>query len=159
MNYQGPTGPGYTGTGFTGDVLIFGNLLVTGGMDPTYLALTPQSSGYTLPTGLDGIWLENSGALRTKKMYLDNPPGLASINFDPTNTTQIQLSDGIDKTTEISGADGILISDSIYSFSASSTNIILPSLNVLPTGATGMIVFQGGHFQGYNGSAWKQLDN
>ena len=95
MNYIGPTGPGYTGTGFTGDVLIFGNLLVTGGMDPIYLALTPQSSGYTLPAGLDGIWLENSGALRTKKMYLDNPSiNNAYISLEPDNTNQVILNDG-----------------------------------------------------------------
>ena len=96
MNYIGATGPGYTGTGYTGDVMIFGALYVRDGIDPTYLALTPQTSSFTLPGGLDGIWVENGGSLRTKKMYLDNPTiGVASINLDPTNTTQIYLSDGL----------------------------------------------------------------
>jgi hypothetical protein len=91
--------------------MVFGGLYVSGGIDPTYLALTPQLPGYNLPTGLDGIWLEDSGSLRTKKMYLDNPDiGEASINLDPTNTTQIKLDNGGGKTTEISGADGIIIS-------------------------------------------------
>jgi hypothetical protein len=44
MNYQGPTGPGYKGAGYTGDVLIFGNLLVTGGIDPTHLVLTNNAN-------------------------------------------------------------------------------------------------------------------
>jgi hypothetical protein len=109
----GTANVGYTGTGYTGDVLIFGNLLVTGGIDPTYLALTPQTSSFTLPTGLDGIWVENGGSLRTKKMYLDNPTiGVASINFDPTNTTQIYLSDGLTGGYRNSVTyDGITITD------------------------------------------------
>jgi hypothetical protein len=162
-NYQGITGPGYTGTGYTGDVMIFGSLYVRDGIDPTYLALTPQPSTFNLPTGLDGIWIENGGALRTKAIYLDNDSeGPASINLDPTNTTQLILSDGLTNTTSISGGSGIEISDSstlTHKFSASSTNIILPSLDTLPAGATGMIVFQGGRFQGYNGIEWKFLDN
>jgi hypothetical protein len=60
---EGSTG-GYTGIGITGqDVLIYGNLLVTGGIDPTYLALTPQPSG---PQGfVNPLWLDNSGNLRS----------------------------------------------------------------------------------------------
>jgi hypothetical protein len=68
----GITGMGYTGIGVTGqDVLIYGNLLVTGGIDPTYLALTPISSG---PSGLiNPLWVDsvNGNALRSQKIYID----------------------------------------------------------------------------------------
>jgi hypothetical protein len=84
---QGVTGPsqwismngiagstaGYTGIGVTGqDVLIYGNLLVTGGIDPTYLALTPQASG---PQGfINPLWVDsvNSNALRSQNILIDN---------------------------------------------------------------------------------------
>jgi hypothetical protein len=68
----GITGMGYTGIGVTGqDVLIYGNLLVTGGIDPTYLALTPISTG---PSGLiNPLWVDsvNGNALRSQKIYID----------------------------------------------------------------------------------------
>ena len=68
----GITGMGYTGIGVTGqDVLIYGNLLVTGGIDPTYLALTPISTG---PSGLiNPLWVDsvNGNALRSQKIYVD----------------------------------------------------------------------------------------
>jgi len=97
MNYIGPTGPGYTGTGFTGDVLIFGNLLLTGGMDPTYLALEPQG---TEPLGLiNPLWVDSlNNALRSQKIYMDNTTGTgntgAYISLIPDNTNQIILNDG-----------------------------------------------------------------
>ena len=63
----GPPG-GYTGIGVTGDVLIYGNLLVTGSIDPIYLALTPQASG---PVGFTNpLWVDNSGFLRSEKIYI-----------------------------------------------------------------------------------------
>jgi len=67
----GITGMGYTGIGVTGqDVLIYGNLLVTGGIDPTYLALTPQASG---PVGfINPLWVDNSGFLRSENIKLEN---------------------------------------------------------------------------------------
>ena len=44
MNGIGPQGAGYTGIGVTGqDVLIYGNLLVTGTIDPTTLILSDES--------------------------------------------------------------------------------------------------------------------
>ena len=51
---MGHTGPiGVTGQ----DVLIYGNLLVTSGIDPTYLALTPQATG---PVGFTNpLWILN----------------------------------------------------------------------------------------------------
>ena len=78
-NAIGPQGAGYTGIGVTGmDVLIGGNLLVTGGIDPTYLALTPQPSG---PQGfINPLWVDNDGNLRSDKILLDN------TSVDPLNT-------------------------------------------------------------------------
>ena len=73
MNGYGITGPGYTGIGVTGqDVLIYGNLLVTGGIDPIYLALTPKTSG---PQGfINPLWVSqtNSNALINEKILLTN---------------------------------------------------------------------------------------
>ena len=62
---------GYTGIGITGqDVLIYGNLLVTGGIDPTYLALTP-TPGLTGPQGfINPLWLDGSANLRSEKILL-----------------------------------------------------------------------------------------
>jgi collagen type VII alpha len=53
----GPTG--YTGVGYTGDVMIFGGLYVSGGIDPTFLTLEPQASN-PIPTGLTGIWVNST---------------------------------------------------------------------------------------------------
>jgi hypothetical protein len=93
---------GYTGIGVTGqDVLIYGNLLVTGGIDPIYLALTPQTSG---PTGFTNpLWVDslNGNALRSEHIYMDNPPSTAYIAIRPDTTNQIILSDGASPTTEI----------------------------------------------------------
>ena len=76
MNGVGAGGTaGYTGIGVTGqDVLIYGNLLVTGGIDPTYLALTPQASGpqgFTNPLWVDSV---NQNALRSEKILINNGP-------------------------------------------------------------------------------------
>jgi hypothetical protein len=94
-NYIGVTGPGYTGTGYTGDVMVFGNLYVQGGIDPTYLALEPQSSN-PLPPGLDGIWIENGGSFRVQKTRLDDFSGTTPgyIDINPITNPQITLSDG-----------------------------------------------------------------
>jgi hypothetical protein len=72
-SFIGTTGPGYTGIGYTGDVMVYGALYVQGGIDPTYLALTPQVSN-PLPSGLEGIWIENvpEKYLRTKSLYLND---------------------------------------------------------------------------------------
>jgi hypothetical protein len=54
-------------------VLIYGNLLVTGHIDPTYLALTPQASG---PVGVTNpLWVDsvNQNALRSEKILINNP--------------------------------------------------------------------------------------
>jgi hypothetical protein len=74
---------GYTGIGITGqDVLIYGNLLVTGGIDPIYLALTPGSTG---PQGfINPLWLDTNDYLRSEKILLNN----SGVGYD-TNPTLI----------------------------------------------------------------------
>jgi hypothetical protein len=86
MNGLGVTGGGYTGIGITGqDVLIYGNLLVTGGIDPTYLALTPQASG---PQGFinNPLWVDNSGFLRSEKILLATSTDTMTILTDVITT-------------------------------------------------------------------------
>ena len=92
--YQGVTG--YTGTGYTGDVIVFGALYVQGGIDPTYLALEPQSSG---PAGFTNpLWVDNSGNLRSDKILLQSGNGTGvklnanNIQYPATyNTTSAAL--------------------------------------------------------------------
>jgi hypothetical protein len=96
MNGLGITGGGYTGIGVTGqDVLIYGNLLVTGGIDPIYLALTPQPSGpqgFTNPLWVDSV---NGNALRSNNIYMNVESTNEYISLKPdNNTAQIILSDG-----------------------------------------------------------------
>lgn len=98
-NYIGVTGPGYTGTGYTGDVMVFGGLHVSGGIDPTYLALEPQSSNpfYTPgTTGLYGIWVDsaNGNSLRSDNIYMNVESTTSYISLKPDNTNQIILNDG-----------------------------------------------------------------
>lgn len=123
--YTGPTGPGYTGIGYTGDVQVFGNLYVQGGIDPTYLALTPQGSN-PLSAGLEGVWIENGGSFRVQKTRLDDFSGTTSgfVDINPINNPQIVLSDGL-TPTEINvvtlNNNAILLND--YSLPATSTSI------------------------------------
>ena len=103
-SYTGPTGAGYTGIGYTGDVMVFGKLYVQGGIDPTYLALTPQSVvPPELSPGLggDGIWIETGGALRVQKMRMDDFSGATPgfIDLQPTLNPQLTLSDGATPST------------------------------------------------------------
>jgi hypothetical protein len=98
-SFTGPTGVGYTGIGYTGDVQIFGKLYVEGGIDPTYLALTPQGSN-PLPSSLDGMWIETGGSLRVQKMRMDDFSGATGgyVDINPISNPQITLSDGITPT-------------------------------------------------------------
>ena len=101
--YTGATGPGYTGIGYTGDVMVFGKLFVEGGIDPTYLALEPQATN-PIPSGLEGIWMDltNGNALRSDNIYMNVDPDPAYISLKPNNNTaQIILSDGINSTNEL----------------------------------------------------------
>jgi hypothetical protein len=80
---------GYTGIGYTGDVMVFGKLYVEGGIDPTYLALTPQPSG---PTGFTNpVWVDISGNLRSEQIYISRSAtgGAANpiLRMENTNAT------------------------------------------------------------------------
>ena len=49
--------------------MVFGKLYVQGGIDPTYLALTPQASG---PIGFTNpLWVDNSGNLRSDQILIN----------------------------------------------------------------------------------------
>jgi hypothetical protein len=78
LNGIGPQGVGYTGIGVTGiDVLIYGNLLVTGAIDPTSISFTPQASG---PTG--SIWYDNQNNIRLNNLLVDNGLDMNSNNIN-----------------------------------------------------------------------------
>jgi len=144
--YTGPTGPGYTGIGYTGDVQVFGNLYVSGGIDPTYLALTPQVSN-PLSAGLEGIWIENGGSFRVQKTRLDDFSGTTSgyVDINPINNPQIVLSDGL-TPTEINvvtlNNNAILLND--YSGPGTSTSItpttISTNQNLTLTASSAMLL-------------------
>ena len=76
--------------------MIFGALYVQGGIDPTYLALEPQSSG---PAGFTNpLWVDNSGNLRSDKILLQSGIGTGvklnanNIQYPATyNTTSAAL--------------------------------------------------------------------
>jgi hypothetical protein len=108
----GPTGPqgatgatvwapsGASGIAYVGDVYIDGKLNVSGGIDPTYLALTPQSSN-PIPSGLTGIWIDstNGNALHADRIYMDVEGSNPYISLIPNSTNQIILSDGDNSET------------------------------------------------------------
>ena len=158
MNGYGSGGTaGYTGIGVTGqDVLIYGNLLVTGGIDPIYLALTPQPNG---PQGfVNPLWVDsvNGNALRSEHIYMDNPPSTAYIAIRPDTTNQIILSDGGTPTEikNIINNSSITMSSTATPFVAtigsnydmqinSTNNINLLSganINLVSTNTTGSVV-------------------
>jgi hypothetical protein len=86
MDGFGPQGAGYTGIGVTGqDVLIYGNLLVTGAIDPTSLSLSPSVNPG--PTG--SIWYDTNNFVRLDQMaVVDRNTGTISSTIQ---NNQIQL--------------------------------------------------------------------
>ena len=101
MNGIGPQGAGYTGIGVTGqDVLIYGNLLVTGAIDPTSLSFSPTSGG---PTG--SIWYDNNNFVRLDQLaVVDRLTGTFSSTIQ---NNQIQISGP-------TGATGATSTSSVY---------------------------------------------
>jgi len=91
-NYWDPSGN--NAIQYPHDVYIGGKLNVAGGIDPTYLALTPQVLD-PLPSGLQGIWVDTSNNLRT---------------------VSIKLNDG-GTESNISTKNSILLEDNYYSLS------------------------------------------
>jgi hypothetical protein len=96
MHGRGVAEIGYTGIGVTGqDVLIYGNLLVTGEIDPISITFDKKIKT-DLSLTEETIWFE-SGAFshfRVRRMVLDDfiSPNTGKITFDPTsNDKQIIL--------------------------------------------------------------------
>jgi hypothetical protein len=79
-SYIGLSGEYYDGIGYTGDVLVYGNLLVTGGIDPTFLSLTNSSNDPMSSFSGLGLWLDNSNNLTSNTNFAINT-GDASGNI------------------------------------------------------------------------------
>jgi len=112
---------GYTGIGYTGDVMVFGKLYVEGGIDPTYLALTPQASG---PTGFTNpLWVDISGNLRSEKIYISQSAtgGAANPILKMENTSATgPVAMEVYKNTPTAGLVGdVLFNQSVYGTDAS----------------------------------------
>ena len=145
---------GYTGIGYTGDVMVFGKLYVQGGIDPTYLALTPQGLN-PIPAGLDGIWIENGGSLRVQKMRMDDFSGATGgyVDINPISNPQITLSDGI-TPTEINFVtlNNNQISLNDFSGATGATNTITPTAIAIVGEGVGSVGVQLGDIN-VNGTA------
>ena len=104
----GPPG-GYTGIGVTGDVLIYGNLLVTGSIDPIYLALTQQITD-PMPAGVYGIWVDSNDYLRSQKILLENS---TNTNFTTITPVSVSIQDalGSPQYTNVVSAQNITLQD------------------------------------------------
>ena len=136
MNYQGVTGPGYSGAGYSGDVMIFGNLYVSGGIDPTYLALEPQA---TTPfvgaaTGLQGIWIDSTlgGALRVNSNQIqlnsnDLYPQRLNLKPSQVNLTLNDFGTGINQSVSLTSN---LIQQSEINLSTITTTNIVPATGI-----------------------------
>ncbi|RKZ28508.1 hypothetical protein DRQ36_10340 [bacterium] len=112
---------GNDGTGthagyFDGDVQIWGKLTVSGGVDPTYLSLYPQS-GNPMDTGMLGIWIDESDstlhyAVGDSEYVLAGPCGAGrdiagrglSRNDDTLNTNVRDGLEVIDDSLQIKDA-------------------------------------------------------
>jgi hypothetical protein len=129
----GPSG-GYTGIGVTGDVLIYGNLLVTGSIDPIYLALTPQASG---PVGFTNpLWVDTGGFLRSENIKLENATADA-ISLSATSIAKIgttTLSIDADNTMNLVSNLGPIILQAETGIDLNSTTgIITTNCAIKPT--------------------------
>jgi len=90
---------GYTGIGYTGDVMVFGKLYVESGIDPTYLALEPQPTD-PIPAGLHGIWIDNNDYLRPEKILLTNAASTITSNLDNNSIQIIDSANGINSNLQ-----------------------------------------------------------
>ena len=109
MNGLGGSTGGYTGIGVTGqDVLIYGNLLVTGGIDPIYLALTP-TPGVTGPQGfINPLWLDSSANLRSENIKLENAGDALTLSASSITRTGATIFDITSASLmTITGNDGL----------------------------------------------------
>ena len=103
MNGTGLTGVGYTGIGVTGqDVLIYGNLYVSGIIDPTKIIVSDNSNIITLDTTstepsvliTDGTPITNT-LTNTQIQIIDNDPLLPDPKSTTITSTDIKIIAGI----------------------------------------------------------------
>ena len=112
MNGFGITGGGYTGIGVTGqDVLIYGNLLVTGAIDPTSLTLSQSGITNTSTYGLtgsgstSGAYINNINLLKGSNgaNLIVESDGTGDVILKTNNTNRLSVLDTgvvqIDNTT------------------------------------------------------------
>lgn len=145
QSYWGPSGA--SGISYIGDVYIDGKLNVSGGIDPTYLALTPQLNN-PIPSGLTGIWIDatNGNALHADRIYMDAAGSDAYISLIPNNTNQIILSDGAspESRNTISNSE-ISLTDS------NGVTSITADTGVLVNNGTGYIIYGADGISHYSG--------
>jgi hypothetical protein len=87
MNGTGPTGTGYTGIGVTGDVLVYGNLLVTGTIDPVRLVVNDGQKFLDLDTSNLKPEIKMNNAGNTGSISLDLFTGNLDISSGNNNIT------------------------------------------------------------------------
>jgi uncharacterized protein (DUF2345 family) len=111
---------------------------VTGGIDPTYLALTP-TPGLTGPQGfINPLWLDTSGNLRSENIKLENAGDaltLSASNITRTGSTifDIQSYDEM-KITSTSGVVNILAPANEINITANALmNISASQMDILST--------------------------
>jgi len=73
-----------------GDLYVDGKLTIDGGIDPTYLALTPQAtSPFPIASGDPGIWVDNTD----KKLYYYDGSGQWQLNTEYTAGDGLSITD------------------------------------------------------------------
>jgi hypothetical protein len=115
-NYLTVGGKGYTGTGYTGDALIFGNLLVTGIIDPIAMYLTNSSNTNTifLDSVTNTILLDNttpdfSNTITNSSINISDVNNNNSCNIDTASLTIIDTL--ANKNTVLNGCTGAIFFD------------------------------------------------
>jgi hypothetical protein len=109
MNGIGPQGAGYTGIGVTGqDVLIYGNLLVTGAIDPTSLSFSQSTSG---PTG--SIWYDTNNYIRLDQMYLAQQGATSSVLMTSIGEEEIRVTNSFGSYSSIRGGQIAFVDNTI----------------------------------------------
>ena len=118
MTAVGPSGENYSGIGVTGqDVVVYGNLFISGAIDPTSLSFSKTNSG---PTG--SIWYDTNGFIRTDNLQMSNSNYTRSnilqndriTVYDNTNVTGDAY---IDLNSQSSGDPYLQINSSSNSYS------------------------------------------
>jgi hypothetical protein len=139
MNGIGPQGAGYTGIGVTGqDVLIYGNLLVTGAIDPTSISFSQQTSG---PTG--SIWYDASDNIRMDSLKIVNSYlSSNSLIIENRNNVAGPTSDGIPSVEYYKNgrnvvANDVVFSEQFYANDFSGNKVLFGKIECTATTSTG----------------------